>query len=210
MTYNSVAEIYEALEQTRGRLRQTLEGLSAETAGFRESPERWTIAEIVEHLALVEGGVARVAAKMVGKVEAESGKGEAEGGRAASESGGVEAGNGDGARAVAARPIAPVELDAIIERATREKFTAPQMAHPTGGPAIADSLARLEESSAALRALRPRVETLDLSGQRFPHPAFGPLDLYQWLAVLSLHEERHRRQIEAIKSAQAVGATDGV
>lgn len=188
LTYHSVAEIYEALEDTRERLRRTLEGLDAEAETFRDAPERWTIAEIVEHLSIVEGGVARLASKVLDKVESE-------GGAAAPAGGGLRS------------PL--VDFGAVAERAAREKYAAPEKAVPKGGVAVADSLARLRESSDTLRALRPRMETLDLTAARFPHPAFGPLDLYQWLAVLSLHEERHRRQIEALKDSLARRAGPG-
>ena len=33
----------------------------------------------------------------------------------------------------------------------------------------------------------------------YPHPTFGPLNLYQWLAFVGIHQSRHRRQIEAAK-----------
>jgi hypothetical protein len=118
---------------------------------------------------------------------------EAEGGAAAAS---------DGA-AVRATPL--VDLNAHTERMA-QKFESPEMARPKGGVPLADSLARLEASSEAIRSLRPRVERLDLSATRFPHPAFGPLDLYQWLAVLGLHEERHRRQIEALRDSISTSA----
>lgn len=178
-TYNSVAELFEEMDRTRRRLHSTLDGLDAEQENLRDSPERWSIAEIIEHVAIVEGRIAGLAGKVVGKAEAEG-----------AERAGTDA------------PFTPIDLREIAERGAREKYTAPETAAPAGGVRVADSLARLTESSAALRLLRPRIEALDLSAYKFPHPAFGPLDLYRWLAVLGLHEERHRRQIEGIKNAQ--------
>jgi hypothetical protein len=186
MTFNTVAEIYDSLDTTRARLRETLDGLSTEAEGFRDAPERWTIAEIVEHLSIVEGQISRLMSKLLDKVEA--------GGAPA-----ASAGDGEGRGA----PL--VDMNAHTERMA-QKFEAPETARPAGGVSVTDSLARLEASSEAIRALRPRVERLDLSATRFPHPAFGPLDLYQWLAVLGLHEERHRRQIEALKASTPASA----
>ncbi|HEX5705661.1 MAG TPA: DinB family protein [Pyrinomonadaceae bacterium] len=180
LTYHSVAEIYESLDGTRERLRATLAGLSPEAEDFRDSPERWTIAEIVEHLSLVEGQIGRIMSKFIDKVEAEGG-----------------AASGAGATRT---PL--VDLNSHAERMA-QGFDAPETARPKGGVPVSESLARLGASSEAIRALRPRVETLDLSSARFPHPAFGPLDIYQWLAVLGLHEERHRRQIETLKDSLA-------
>ena len=64
---------------------------------------------------------------------------------------------------------------------------------------VSDSLARLGETRAALEALRPLAERLDCTRMLYPHPAFGPLNLYQWLAFMGVHQSRHRRQIEALK-----------
>lgn len=176
LTFNSVADIYDSLERARARLRRTLDGLSAEAEDFRPAPESWTIAEIVEHLSLVEGQISRLMSKVVARVEADGG-----------------ASAGDGAQRTPLVDFAPLAARA------EEKFNAPETARPKGGVRVEESLARLGASSDAIRALRPRVESLDLSATRLPHPAFGQLDFYQWLAVLGIHEERHRRQIEAVK-----------
>lgn len=176
--YNSVAEIFEAMDGTRERLRQTLEDLSAEQTDFREAADRWTIAEIAEHLAIVNGQIVRLLGRVVGKAEEDGAPRAPEDGR-----------------------IDSVALSALAERAAGEKFNAPETALPKGGANVSDSLTRLEESRAALQLLRPRIEALDLSAYKFPHPAFGPIDPYHWLAVLNLHEERHRRQIEGLKAA---------
>jgi hypothetical protein len=52
-----------------------------------------------------------------------------------------------------------------------------------------------------LRALQPRIEATDLSAFTYPHPAFGPLNFYQWLALIGLHEQRHLNQIESVLKA---------
>jgi len=56
----------------------------------------------------------------------------------------------------------------------------------------------MRESRAALNALRPRVEAVDGASATYPHPAFGPLNLYQWLAFVGAHEARHLRQLERV------------
>ena len=183
-TYNSVAEIYASMEKTRERLRRTLEGLPDGRVNFRDAPERWSIAEIVEHLAIVEGQVSKIAGKIVGKAEA------------------------DGAPAAAGR-VPLVELGEVAERARREKFQAPDFALPGGGVDVSDSLASLERARASLVSLRPRIEAHDLSAYRFPHPVFGPLDLYHWLVVVGMHEERHRQQIEGLIAAAEANGSAG-
>lgn len=171
--YNSVADIYEEIDDTRARLVGAVEHLTDEQLAFRPSPERWTVAELVEHLSITERRLARMLGGLVGKL-------------------GSEAAREEGT------PFAPVTVAEYVERASKEKYTAPEEIRPKGAP-LPDSLAALGDSRAAIHALRPRVERVDGTRARFPHPAWGPLDLYQWLAFLGLHEQRHLSQIEALK-----------
>lgn len=171
--YNSVAEIYDDLDDTRARLVGAVEPLTAEQQGFRPSPERWSAAEIVEHLSIVERRVARLLGTLLGKLdpEAERPKGS---------------------------PFEPVTIAQFIERSLTEKYAAPDEIRPKGAP-LSDTLGALRDSRAALRDLRERVERVDGTRARFPHPVWGPLDLYQWLAFVGAHERRHLAQIETLK-----------
>jgi hypothetical protein len=40
----------------------------------------------------------------------------------------------------------------------------------------------------------------DLRDHFFDHPAFGTLDGYQWLLLISAHSARHTAQIEEVKA----------
>ena len=171
--YNSVAEIYDDLDDTRARLVGAVEPLTAEQQSFRPSPERWSVAEIVEHLSIVEGRVARLLGGLLGKL-------------------GPEAARAEGS------PVEPVTIARFVERSLTEKYAAPDEIRPKGAP-LSDSLCALRDSRAALRNLRERVERVDGTRTRFPHPVWGPLDLYQWLAFVGAHERRHLAQIEALK-----------
>ncbi|HZT60847.1 MAG TPA: DinB family protein [Pyrinomonadaceae bacterium] len=176
MNYNSVAEIYDDIDAKRASLLRAVEGLSDEQQSFRTSPDRWSAAEIVEHLSMVEASVARLLASLLGKAEA---AGSAREGGAA---------------------FAPVSVAEFVERSRGQKYNAPERARPTGAP-LAESVARLRETRAAVHNLRPRFDGVDGTAVRFPHPAFGPLDLYQWLAFIGLHDARHLAQINALKEA---------
>jgi hypothetical protein len=180
MTYSSVAQIMEEIDKTRERLYQRVEGLTDEQATARPTPNAWSLAEIVEHLSLLEDRLLRMMTMMLTKAE----------------SAGVP-------RAPDAPPVLmkPFTLDEFIERARNEKYTAPEAVRPGGQASLADSLAKLRRSREELRALRPRIEATDLSGVTYPHPAFGPLNFYQWLALIGMHEERHLRQAEAATSS---------
>lgn len=187
MIYHSVAEIYDSIDETRARLRERVSQLSAVQENFRPASGGWSVAEIVEHLAILEERLLGLMNVMVSKVE--------------------KTGPQDGG---AGFQFKPVTLEQFAERSRREKYTAPETAQPQGGVSINDSLERMLKSRATLHELRPRLEANDLSAARYPHPAFGPLDLYQWLVMIGFHEERHLRQIEALLASpeyQAEAAT---
>ena len=178
MTYHSVAEIFDDIDATRARLLRSVEGLSADEQNFHPTPERWSVAEIFEHLSIVEGRVARLLGKLSEKAEAEAGA------------------------SAAAGPFAPVSIAEFVEASRAQKLEAPENVRPNGAP-LADSLDGLRDSRAALHALRPRVERTDCAGLRFPHPVWGQLDLYQWLLFVGAHEARHLAQIEALKETMS-------
>jgi DinB superfamily len=175
MDYNSVAEIYDEIEATRSNLLQSVEDLSEEQQTFRPSPERWSVAEIIEHLSIVEGSVVRLVGSLLKK----------------GESGGHV--RIDGAH------FAPVSIADAVEQTRSRRLDAPENSRPAGSP-LADSLVSLRDSRAALRSFRPRVERLDGTLLCFPHPVWGPINLYQWLLFVGAHEQRHLAQIEALKA----------
>jgi DinB superfamily len=176
MDFRSVPEIYEHIDRTRASLVAAVEGLSDEQQAFSPAPDRWSVAQLCEHLSIVEGNVATLLDKILSKGEE----------------------SGDAAAAVPDIFTDPVSIEEFVERSRGVKLEAPERIRPTG-ISLADSLARLRESRAALHSLRPRVERADGRALRFPHPAWGPLDLYQWLLFVGAHEDRHLAQIEALK-----------
>jgi hypothetical protein len=174
MDFKSIPEIYEHIDRTRARLLSAVEGLSDEQQAFSPAPDRWSVSQLCEHLSIVEGNVVRLLGKLLDKAEE------------------------SGAASVTPDSFDPVSIEEYVERARVVKYEAPERIRPTG-LALADSLSRLKDSRAALQALRPRVDRADGRALRFPHPAWGPLDLYQWLLFIGAHEDRHLAQIDALK-----------
>jgi hypothetical protein len=179
MNYMSVAQIFEKIDETRQRLYNRVEGLSDEQANAHQNANAWSVKDIIEHLTIMEDRLLRMMKVMLTK---------AEGASTQTTSGG-------------AVEIKPFSLEKLIERSRSEKYTAPEAVRPEGTAKLDDLLARMRGSREALRALQPRIEATDLSAFTYPHPAFGPLDFYQWLALIGLHEERHLVQIESVLQA---------
>lgn len=176
MTYTSVAQIIEEIDKTRERLYRRVEGLTDEQVASRREPDAWTLAEIFEHLSLIEGRLLQMMIMMLVKAEKSESAPDTE----------------------ATVEFQPFTLDEHVEQGRGKKFVAPEAVRPSGTASLADSLAKLKSTRAELKALRPRIEARDLSSVTYPHPAFGPLNFYQWLAFIGLHEERHLRQAEAV------------
>lgn len=186
MTYNSLSEIFDSMDETRARLRARLEEIAgAHDESLRPSPEAWSVAEIAEHLAIIEERLSKLFPVILTKAEA------------------------GGLHRSAEQPFQPVSVAQMIERSKLEKYTAPETARPTGTVPLADSLARLDRSRESIRALVPRLEALDLTGVTYPHPAFGPLSAYQWLIFIGAHEDRHLRQIESLLAATREAKAQG-
>jgi hypothetical protein len=173
MTYETLTEIFASIEETRARLFERIATLSEEQENARADADGWSVREIVEHLSLVEKQIVKLATLMLMKAETAGEKASPDG------------------------RIGPVSLDRIAERASREKYQAPDTARPSGAQ-VTDSLAVMRASREALHGLRPRLEATNLSSVSYPHPAFGPLNLYEWFVMIGVHEERHIQQIDAI------------
>ena len=171
MVYSTVGDIFDAINETRDRTYRRVEGLSKEQAGFRTDPDRWSVGQLVEHIAMSEELLIKRLQKLLEEAEA---------------------------NAPSDARMAPFSLDELKARADGKKFSAPEILHPGGEQAIAESLARMRANRGALIALRTRFESVDGAAVTSPHPAFGALNLYQWIAFNGAHEARHLAQIEAI------------
>ena len=172
MTYNSLDQIFDEIDGTRARLVARYQGLTEAERSFRPVANAWSADQIVDHLAVIEGGMIRLINKLLGKAEA---------------AGVAAPGNGS---------IPPITMEEFNRVADANKFEAPEPVRPTGTRTGAEALAALESSRAEIHALRPRLAAVDLSQVSFPHPFAGPLNLYQWLVFIGLHEQRHLNQIE--------------
>ena len=172
MIYNNLDEIFSALATTRRHIYEQVEGLSDEEAKARPASDIWSVAEIIEHLSMSEGRMLALVNNLLGQEAAVA--------------------------ANAASSGSAISIQMMTARAA-EKFTAPTFLQPTGGVPLSESLAKLRESRAALLSLRPRVEATDYSHVTYPHPVFGPLNLYQWLAAVEFHECKHLDQLQTYR-----------
>jgi hypothetical protein len=180
MNYQTIAEIYEANTKIRQKLKSVVSGLTDEQVSFRPQETSWTIGEIVEHISIVENGIATICSRLLQKSAEENVAGD---GRANFSSEFLEKAAG------------------LPDRRTR-KLQAPERVVPTGTLSLAEAFARMEQTAGLLNEIRPGLETVDTRKFKFPHPYFGDLNAAEWIAVIGGHERRHIDQIEEILSRQ--------
>lgn len=174
MNNQTIDDIYRANERIRRELIETISNLPDEHATLLHDGEQWTIAQFVEHIAIVENGMTKISAKLLNAAQ-ESGNNKSDG------------------RAVFSENF--VKKAAEMRDA---KFEAPDRVCPTGKQTIAESLEKMEQARAELENLRPLFETVEASGATFPHPFMGDLTAHEWLALVGGHEARHLEQIKNI------------
>lgn len=179
MNYQTIGEICEANAKIRRKLKAVIENLSEEQINSRLNESGWTIGEIVEHIAIVESGMAKICSRLLQKA-------------------GEENIPNDGSANISAEFI---EKAALIANRRERKAQAPEIVLPSGSLSIADSLAKMEETSKLLEQVRTGLETVNTQKYRFPHPFFGDLSATEWFALIGGHEFRHIDQIEEILSA---------
>jgi len=159
------------LAETRNGVVEATKGLSEAQWKFKPGPGRWSIAEIVEHLALVENLLLENVRPQLAS------------------------------STTIARDRDPKQMDATIlakmpDRST--KYQAPPPIVPTGRwapqAALDRFLASRQQTVAFLKS------DADLRGPVVTHPAFGAMDGYEWILAIAAHSERHTKQILEVKA----------
>lgn len=173
MKYESIADIYSANSKIREGLEIVLGGVSPEESGKTPDEGGWSIRQIVEHLALVGGGAARICSKLLDGARADNKP-------------------SDGSFTLSD------DFNRLSDTASESRLQAPERVQPAGTLSIPESLESLAEARSAVEALRPDMEKLDLSGHTFPHPFFGDLTAAEWLVIAGAHELRHTLQIQRV------------
>jgi len=176
MEYKTVDEVYAANAAIREKFKNAFLSLTDEQLNARPEAEAWSVAQIVEHVAIVNGGALRICAKLLGKGEA-AGK------------------SNDGSVL-----ISPEFIEAGSS-AVGQKLEAPEMVRPINNVPIADSIVKLDELQGQYADLKQKFESVDGIDAKFPHPYFGDLSAQEWLVLSGAHEIRHLKQIRRVLAA---------
>lgn len=158
------------LQKTRDGVVEAVRGLSADQWQFKQAPDRWSVAEVVEHLAVTEGFLFDMVVNRV-----------------------MNAPAGDPQRNVAEGD--KLVLAAIPDRSQRA--TAPAEVAPAARWKPEEALEQLQKARARTEGFLKGAQGLRDHVMDSP---IGPLDAYQWVLFISAHTERHLKQILEVKA----------
>jgi len=161
------------LEETRAKFLASIDGLSDAQWTFKAGPDRWSIAETAEHIAVSEGIILQLVTDRIMKAPK------------------VPA---DPARATDAKVI-----EVITDRSG--KAQAPEMLKPTNRWPTRAALTQDFEVARKRTIEYIRTTQDDLRGHAMAHPVMQTIDGYQWVLLLAAHSARHTAQIEEVKTA---------
>ena len=158
------------LAATRDLLVESLRGLSEAQWNFKPSADRWSIAETMEHMAIVEDRVQEIVGNMSQAP--------------------ADAPDRD------TKQVDAFILTVIPMRHPRYK--APERVSPLGGRSGAQALDAFLQSRVKTAELLSAAP--NLRGHVLPHPVFGPWDGYEWILAAGGHCARHTGQILEVKA----------
>lgn len=171
----ALAEIAANIDADREALRRAWRDLTQAQLDFRPVPEAWSVGENLDHLALVERGIARLLHKKIDEITA--------------------AGN----HAAPGLPSQIGSLDHVpVRDRTNYRLKVPASVAPRHSVPAEELNRSLDDTRDAMRKALAALALYDLTQHTFPHPALGTLNLYQWILFVGQHERRHLAQIEAI------------
>lgn len=163
------------LETTRQAFLNSVKGLTPAQQTFKPAPDRWSVAEVAEHIAISEEGIFGM---VTGKIMAAPTPKEllAQ----------VQRGDDDKLR------------QAVADRSTPRQ--APEMLKPTGKYATVEAASEAFQKSRDKAVSYMQNTQDDLRGHAAPHPLLKALDGYQWVILMAAHTARHTAQIEEVKA----------
>jgi len=139
------------------------------TARLQE--DDWSVAMVLDHLRQADEATARILTRLTRR-----------------------------ASAVSTAPApSEVEIRYDIEGAPEKVMSYPVFVGMA--PAETASEGCLDELAAAREMLEQAIMqayTVDCSAQQFPHPVVGPMNPYEWILFVGIHETGHQGQIRGI------------
>ena len=169
-----ISDVLSYLDTNRAALARTLAEVPPDLREQRPSPESWSVAEVIQHLALTEGRLTELIAGCIDRARAAEIGPEGE-----------------------TSPVgASFDISRVLDRTRR--VVAGDSVLPREPLATDAAWERLEGCRTRLRELVISADGLALAKVTVPNRVLGPLDGYQWVLFVGAHEARHTAQIREI------------
>ena len=169
-----IEEVVNYLDTERTALRDAVELVPAALRNQSPGADRWSVAQVLQHLAGVENRIGMAMTKWIADARAAE----------------------TGPETETSPVVNNLMVQAIADRSKRRD--APEEFRPPGDVDAESAWAALERSRKTLRAAILAGDGLALGEIKQPHPVLGPIDLYQWALFEGSHEARHAGQIREI------------
>src|SRR4051794_12776739 len=163
----------EYLKQTQKDFLASIDGVSEAQWKFKAAPDRWSIAETAEHIAVTEQFIWELVTKTMKSPATPEKKAEVKGKE-------------------------EMIMAKIPDRS--RKAQAPEPLKPTGRWATREAVAKDFESTRAKEIAYVTETKEDLRSHFEEHPAVKTLDAWQWLLFNGAHCKRHTVQILEVKA----------
>ena len=161
------------LDHSRERLLRAVHGLSSQQLLFRPEPGRWSIAENIEHLVVVEKRLVGAIEKLLQEPPD-----------------------------LSKRPSMNDDQVVAVVGTVVKPFQAPSHVVPTLRWSTEELLREFHAARQRTRDFAGTTDG-DLRHHFINHFVFGDLDCYQWLLLIGAHCHRHTAQSETVKSSPA-------
>jgi uncharacterized damage-inducible protein DinB len=169
-----LTELVEYVDAQRAALLDAASAVPPERWTERPVPDRWSVAEVLEHLHMVEHSCARVIARQAAEARAA----------------------GHPAETATSSKLGALDGNDLRDRSTRR--AAPERVVPSGTLSGDAARSAVDRSRAELHEAISAADGLALESVRFTHARLGELDLYQWILFIGHHEARHTAQVVEI------------
>ncbi len=161
------------LKETQKAFLAATEGLSDAQWKFKAAPDRWSIAEVAEHIAVTEDTIWKLVGTMMKAPAAPE-------------------------KAADAKGKDEIILTKIPDRS--KKAQAPEQLKPTGRWATRAAIVKDFEDSRSQEMAFLKDTKEDLRNHFEDHPFLKTIDAYQWLLLNGAHCKRHTLQILEVKA----------
>ena len=164
--------LFSLLDTERAQFLAEVARVPAAVQGRRPAADRWSVAEIVEHVARIDRGIAKLFALRIAEPRPAS------------------------PEELADAALTPAKVARVRDRT--ERLEAPERVRPSGSLTPEAALEELSAARVALKAAYVAADAAVLDGNVHPHPMLGLLSLRAWVQLAAHHDWRHAQQVAEI------------